>query len=139
MALTAMQEKFKNEYILLLLQDKPNATLAAKKAGYSDKTAYSQGQRLLKNVEITAAIDKALSKMASKFEITAENVLQDIIDTRDSVATMMADMDHLKPSDVAALANARKANNELLGKHLKLFTDKVELAVTEMPEIKLSK
>ena len=29
-----------------------NATEAAKKAGYSEKTAYSIGQRLLKNVEV---------------------------------------------------------------------------------------
>ena len=29
-----------------------NATEAAKKAGYAEKTAYSQGQRLLKNVEV---------------------------------------------------------------------------------------
>lgn len=30
----------------------PNATAAARLAGYSDRTAYSIGQRLLKNVEI---------------------------------------------------------------------------------------
>lgn len=35
-----------------------NATEAAKIAGYSPKTAYSQGQRLLKNVEIQAAIQE---------------------------------------------------------------------------------
>lgn len=33
-----------------------NATEAAIKAGYSKKTAYSQGQRLLKNAEVQAAI-----------------------------------------------------------------------------------
>lgn len=33
-----------------------NATAAALAAGYSPKTAYSQGQRLLKNVEVQAAI-----------------------------------------------------------------------------------
>jgi phage terminase small subunit len=32
-----------------------NATEAAKKAGYSEKTAYSQGQRMLKNVEKLAS------------------------------------------------------------------------------------
>lgn len=35
-----------------------NATAAAISAGYSKKTAYSQGQRLLKNVEIRTAIEK---------------------------------------------------------------------------------
>lgn len=33
-----------------------NATRAAKAAGYSDKTAYSYGQQLLKNLEVEAAI-----------------------------------------------------------------------------------
>jgi phage terminase small subunit len=37
-----------------------NATRAAKEAGYSERTAYSQGQRLLKNVEISAMIDQEI-------------------------------------------------------------------------------
>lgn len=40
-----------------------NATEAAKRAGYSEKTAYSIGSRLLKNVEISAYIQE---RMASK-------------------------------------------------------------------------
>lgn len=47
MSITSKQQVFISEY----LKDF-NATRAAKSAGYSDKTAYSQGQRLLKNVEI---------------------------------------------------------------------------------------
>lgn len=43
----------------------PNATAAAKAAGYSDRTAYSQGVRLLKNVEILKYISD-LQGMASK-------------------------------------------------------------------------
>lgn len=41
-----------------------NATQAALTAGYSAKTAYSQGQRLLKHVEIAAAVRKHLDKRA---------------------------------------------------------------------------
>jgi phage terminase small subunit len=33
-----------------------NATEAAKRAGYSEKTAYAQGHRLLKNAEVQAAL-----------------------------------------------------------------------------------
>lgn len=40
-----------------------NATKAAKAAGYSEKTAYSQGGRLLKNVEIKQEIEKRLGEM----------------------------------------------------------------------------
>lgn len=46
---TVKQQKFIDAY-------EGNATKAAKDAGYSEKTAYSQGQRLLKNVEILQAI-----------------------------------------------------------------------------------
>lgn len=49
MGLTAKQQAFVEAY-------DGNATQAALKAGYSPKTAYSQGQRLLKNVEVKAAI-----------------------------------------------------------------------------------
>jgi phage terminase small subunit len=40
-----------------------NATQAAKAAGYSEKTAYSIGQRLLKNVEVGALIQERLDAM----------------------------------------------------------------------------
>ena len=45
-----------------------NATKAAKDAGYSEKTAYSIGQHLLKNVEIKRAIEE---RMASRDEVVA--------------------------------------------------------------------
>jgi phage terminase small subunit len=48
-----------------------NATQAALRAGYSSRTAYSQGQRLLKNVEIKAAIDERLSEL----KLSADEVL----------------------------------------------------------------
>lgn len=51
--LTPKQQRFVDEYIRLRF----NATKAAIAAGYSEATAYSQGPRLLKNVEIKAAID----------------------------------------------------------------------------------
>ena len=47
--LTPKQKKFIEAYA-------GNATEAAKAAGYSEKTAYSAGQRLLKDVEIQNAI-----------------------------------------------------------------------------------
>lgn len=41
-----------------------NATEAAKRAGYSKDTAYSQGQRLLKNVEVKAEISRRFTEQA---------------------------------------------------------------------------
>jgi phage terminase small subunit len=52
--LTDKQKTFVQEYLLDL-----NATQAATRAGYSAKTAYSAGQRMLKNVEIQSALKSA--------------------------------------------------------------------------------
>ncbi len=53
--LTTRQRKFVALY-------EGNATKAAIKAGFSKKTAYSQGQRLLKNVEIIKALQEREKK-----------------------------------------------------------------------------
>ena len=52
-----------------------NATQAAKRAGFSIKTAASQGQRLLKNVEIQAAIQKRQDVIAARLEVTQERLI----------------------------------------------------------------
>lgn len=54
MKLTPKQRLFVQEYLVDL-----NATAAARRSGYSKKTAKSQGQRLLTKVDIKAAIAKA--------------------------------------------------------------------------------
>jgi len=71
--LAPRQAQFVAEYLIDL-----NATRAAQRAGYSPKTAYSQGQRLLKNVEVQSAIQAAMDKRAEKLEITADRVLEEI-------------------------------------------------------------
>lgn len=106
MKLTAKQEAFIKEYLVDL-----NATQAAIRAGYSEKTAYSQGQRLLKNVETEKAIQSAMNKRSQKLQISAEYVLNKLKDITDS--------DEEKTTD-------RLKGLELLGRHLKLFTDKLE-------------
>lgn len=70
MALTEKQQRFVDEYLVDL-----NATQAATRAGYSEKTAYSMGQRLLKNVEIQKAIQEAKDKRSRRVEITQDRVL----------------------------------------------------------------
>lgn len=48
-----------------------NATLAAITAGYSEKTAYSQGSRLLKNVEVQALISEYMDERVMTKQETA--------------------------------------------------------------------
>jgi len=54
-----------------------NATQAAIRAGYSQKTAASIGEENLRKPEIRAAIDLALSDIAGRLGITAERVLRE--------------------------------------------------------------
>lgn len=67
--MTPRQERFCVEYLIDL-----NATQAAIRAGYSDKTAYSMGQRLLKNVEIQSRIKKMRDDYYDKTIMSAKEV-----------------------------------------------------------------
>ena len=71
--LNERQQKFVSEYLVDL-----NATQAAIRAGYSKKTAYSLGQRLLKKVEIQAAIEEARADQQKRTEITQDMVLAEL-------------------------------------------------------------
>jgi phage terminase small subunit len=66
-SLTPKQQRFTKEYLVDL-----NATRAAIRAGYSAKTAYSAGQRLLKHVDVARGIAEAQQKHAEKYEITLD-------------------------------------------------------------------
>lgn len=70
--LTEKQKRFCEEYLIDL-----NATQAAIRAGYSEATAYSQGQRLLKNVEVQALLSERKKKLQESTEITQERVLKE--------------------------------------------------------------
>lgn len=66
------QKQFCKEYLVDL-----NATQAAIRARYAEKTAYSQGQRLLKNVEVQEYIRELMQKREQRTEITADKVLEE--------------------------------------------------------------
>jgi len=55
-----------------------NATQAAIRAGYSKETAYSIGQRLLKNVEIKRQIEELKAERVESLKKTREDVISDL-------------------------------------------------------------
>ena len=63
---------FAKEYLADL-----NATQAAIRAGYSEKTAKQQACRLLAREDVQAAIQKEMNKRARRTEITADKVLEE--------------------------------------------------------------
>ena len=71
--MTPKQEAFVREYCV-----DGNATKAAMRAGYSERTAHSQGPRLLENVEIATAIRREHGKSLGRIEITVDMILDGI-------------------------------------------------------------
>ena len=71
--LTAKQKAFVQEYLIDL-----NATQAAIRAGYSEATANEQASRLLANVNIQKAIQKAMARREKRTNITQDMVLQEL-------------------------------------------------------------
>lgn len=69
--LTAKQEMFCLEYLIDL-----NATQAAIRSGYSEKTANEQGSRLLANVKVAARIQELKAARSKKVGVDAQYVLE---------------------------------------------------------------
>lgn len=55
-----------------------NATRAAIAAGYSKKTAYSQGNRLLKNAEVASQIQTRNDELNQKYDLSADRIKQEL-------------------------------------------------------------
>lgn len=132
--LTPKQAAFVREYLLDL-----NATQAATRAGYSARTANEQGSRLLANVSVRSAIQAAMKERSRRTEVDADYVLRTIVETverckqaqpvlnrkGEPVMVETAEGQWAPAYEFDSMAVLRGA--ELLGKHLKLFTDKTEL------------
>ena len=110
--LTPKQARFVEEYLLDL-----NAAAAARRAGYSEKNADSIAAQLLSKTKVFEAVQSAVAARSAKAEITAEYVLENL--KRLSERCMSEE-------EFAPSAAARAL--ELLGKHLGLFSDRVELS-----------
>ena len=71
--LTEKQKQFAVEYLVDF-----NATAAAKRAGYSAKTASAAASRLLTNVKVQQLIKQEQDKLFERTEIKVEDILENI-------------------------------------------------------------
>lgn len=107
-----------------------NGTQAAIRAGYSAKTANEQASRLLANANIAAAVQAAMDKRSEDLGIDAKYVLETIKSTieRCRQAEQVKGADGTVSGEYKFDAGAVLKGAELLGKHLKMFTDKTEVS-----------
>lgn len=128
-ALNDKQKLFYKEYLV-----DANATQAAIRAGYSKKTAYSQGQRLLKHVEGQAYMKELMAEKEAALVADQDEVLKYLTSVLrgESTAVVLARDDlgaerlMKKPPDEKERLKAA----ELLGKRYSLFKDNMKLDVT---------
>ncbi len=120
MSLTPKQARFVEEYLLDL-----NATAAAKRAGYSERTAYAQGQRLLKHVEIAAAIQKAQDARSERTKINQDWVIERLVGVYEASMEARPVCDK-NGEEKGFTFNPTAANRalELIGKHKGMFIDR---------------
>ena len=137
------QRRFADEYII-----NANATDAAIKAGYSEKTARSQGQRLLTKVDISEYIKKRMDEIQDEKILTQKQILvmlseiasgqakeTTVVTTK--VAELMTDPVTGKSvkvyNEIPQLVEYPTKNKdrnkalELLGKRHQMWTDKVDI------------
>ncbi|MFD1136746.1 terminase small subunit [Paenibacillus sp. PDC88] len=121
MALTAKQQKFVDEYMIDL-----NATQAAIRAGYSEKTASETGYENLRKPQIAEEVAKRQQKHAEKAEMTVEWVLQQYKD----IILNTKDID----------PNVARGALDSVAKHLGMFKERIEhsgnLGVTIVDDIR---
>lgn len=112
--LTPKQERFVAEYLVDL-----NASAAARRAGYSAKTAEWQGPQLLGKTHVAAAIAAGRADLAERTQRTVDDVMADIAKVRANAMQTAPDPETALPVMVSHKDALRAL--ELEGKHLGAF------------------
>ena len=106
--LTPKQQRFVEEYLIDL-----NATQAAIRSGYSEKTAKEIGSENLTKPNIAKAIEEAQESLSNKTQLTVDMVVQGLLN-------------EAKDLSEGSTQSARVSAWAHLGKHLGMFKDKIE-------------
>ena len=138
MALTEKQKRFCDEYLIDL-----NATQAAIRAGYSVKNADKIGSELLGKTRVSETISRKIAERSKRTGINQDRVIQElariafvnpqnVIDSEDASVredVKVKTMDGAKGKSVEreVRLNDKMKALELLGKHLGMFKDKLEV------------
>ena len=149
--LTPKQKLFADEYLIDL-----NATRAYKAAYKSvkkDETARTNGSRMLTNANVSKYIKERMNERSKRTEITRDNVLKELATiafakvtdfvTIENGVVIVKDTKDIPKDLLPAIASIKEGKNgievsfynkdkslELLGRHLGMFNDKIEVSGT---------
>jgi len=107
--LNAKQTKFVEEYMVDL-----NATQAAIRAGYSEKSASAIGHENLSKPEIQSELSKRIQERSQRTQVDADWVVENLVGN------------HTRAVETDELGHSNKAL-ELLGKNCGMFTSKLDV------------
>ena len=154
--MTKKQKRFIEEYLIDL-----NATQAAIRAGYSPDSAADIGSENLRKPDIRAHIDKAMAERSRRTGVNADRVVQELakiafVNAIEVIDPKTATVKENASSDDTAAIQSVKVKTfgedglereikmadklkalELLGRHLGMFKDKVEVSGLEKEKSKL--
>jgi phage terminase small subunit len=148
--LTVKQEKFIEEYLIDL-----NGTQAAIRAGYNPNSANEQAARMLAKGSVASCVSKAMAERSKRTGVTQDRVLRELARLGFVNVTEVVNMDDAtlrsgsEVDDTSAIASVKVKTThtkddteitereikfhdkvkslELLGKHLAMFTDNLNL------------
>lgn len=134
MALSTKRQRFVEEYLV-----DSNATQAAKRAGYSDRSAHVTGWRLLQDDEVKAALDEGRRLIGQRLFLQIEDLVEMAEEDYRAVRPQLVDQtltteNGYEVTTKVLVGNpmAAKAYAEMLLKRLGAFVDRSELTVLDL-------
>lgn len=123
MPLNARQQRFVEEYLIDL-----NATQAAIRAGYSERSAAVIGHENLRKPKIMAELAKARAEQSKRVQIDQDWVLGKLVENveRAMQAEPVRDREGNETGDYTYQGSVANRALELVGKHLGMFPDRHE-------------
>jgi hypothetical protein len=130
-ALNRRQALFVAEYLKDL-----NASAAARRAGYSEKTAFRSGIENMQKPAITEAIAAAMNERSKRVQITADKVLTDIeLIKTDAFLDARSGRQRRQAGDGQSRCGAKGVRTARAA--FQMFVDRVAMTIEQVPDEEL--